>query len=518
MTEPQTRYSTLRDYALLRRQKWLVIACAVAFGGAAYALSASQEAEYQATASTQFNDIARDAWIAGNVELPIETGLLVVASVQAEKATSLETARKAQKRLEVDISPEHLRSAISTRVAAQTIFVEITATWDDPEFAARLANAFAAVTVDQANADLDSVLQAAIAILKGKAKQPLKIDDVGNIDLGVLQARQQLQSLNSLKTLLDEGALAPAEIARRAEVPSGAASPRTSRNTLLGLVVGLALGLLAAFARDLLDRRIRTSKDAHDEFGLPVLARVGVAAMGSTGIAAQGNGRTTVGPADVESFRILRTNVAALDPQRATRSVLVTSGLPQEGKSTVAASLAAASAAAGQRTLLVDADLRRPVLATRLGLPESPGLCEYLAGEVGPKDVLQTVSVRTGAHRNGDAADDEDQRKLVCITAGNPAGEPAELLASERCHDFLEKVSRVYDLVVIDSSPLLSTAAPLELMPHVASVLICVRLDVSTRETARAVTEAVQLMPDRPTGLVVTGAKASDGYYGYYGY
>ncbi len=507
----QSRYSSLRDYlSLLRRQRLIVVGAILAFGGAAYALSASQEETFTATASTQYNDIARDATIAGSLELPPDVNPVQNAFIKADQVSSLETARAVQRELEVDIPPEQLQGAITTAVDAQSFVLEITASWGDPEFAAKLANAFATNNVERENEQLERQLETAINDLEPKSEGDV-VSDTGVVNIEVFNARQTLSALSTLKELLDEGVIAPAEIARRAEVPTAAATPRTARNTVLGMMVGLAIGLLGAFARDTLDRRIRTSADAHNVFGLPVLGRVGQAALGGTGVARSANGTGFVRAADIESFRILRTNMASLASDGRLRSVLVTSGLPQEGKSTVAAALAGASAAAGQRTLLVDGDLRRPALAERLGLPASPGISEYLAAEADPNEILHTVPVGMDGTGN-------DGRALVCIPAGNPKGEPAELLASDRCRDFLEKVKRVYDLVVIDSSPLLAAADPLELAPHVDSLLICVRLSASTRDEANAIKEAVKLLPERPTGLVVTAAGESDSDYGYYGY
>ena len=516
MTEQEPRYSTLRDYlALLRRQRLVVLAVTLVFGGAALALSASQEKSYEAQAAAQFNDIARDAQLLGSSELPADQNPLVDAAVQAEEVTSLATAKQVKRELKTKVSPERLQEAVTTKVGSQTIFVEITATWDDPEFAAQVANAFAQVTVDKENRRLEEQLDLTVEDLKAKAKGPLT-DDSGNLNIDALSARQNLIAITNLQNAVEEGTVLPAEIARRAEVPSAPASPKTARNTILGLIVGLALGLIAAFVRDSLDRKIRTSKDAHEEFGWPVLGRVGKSALGSTGAVPGVNGSGHATPADIEAFRILRANMSSLSPEGTPRSVLVTSGTAQAGKSTVAASLAAASAASGQSTLLVDGDLRRPALAKRLGFNESPGLSEYLAGKAEPKQILHRVSPKVPqSGTNGDRVYD---RPLVFIPAGNPEGEPAELLASDRCRDFLAKVSSAYDLVIIDSSPLLATADPLELMPHVESVLICVRLTNSTGQEARAVREAVRLLPERPTGLVVTGAGSSDGYYGYYGY
>lgn len=402
MAENETRYSSLRDYlALLRRRFVIVGAFTAAFTGAAFGLSVSQDPSYSSEAFVQFNDIAQEAGITTSLDLPNSSvSPFVRASSEAEEARSLRTAERVRRRLATDISAESLRSGVSANVGAETIFVQITARWADPEFAADLANAYAEVSISDENKQLVRALDSSIENRKRLAKGTLT-DNSGNINLDVFNARNQLGELTNLKELVDDGVLKPAEVTREGEVASNPTTPRITRNTVLGFIVGLSLGLLAAFVRDTLDQRIRSTSDAHRSFELPVVGRVGKTAMGWTGALPSLNGSGTVTPADIEAFRILRSNLAALNPDRPPRTVLVTSGLPQEGKSTVAASLAAASAAAGQRTLLVDADLRRPVLATRLGLPETPGLAEYLAGTAQPRSILHTVSLPSPARSTG---------------------------------------------------------------------------------------------------------------------
>ncbi|MGH2987374.1 MAG: CpsD/CapB family tyrosine-protein kinase, partial [Solirubrobacterales bacterium] len=245
--------------------------------------------------------------------------------------------------------------------------------------------------------------------------------------------------------------------------------------------------------------------------------RIGAGALGSSGLA--GNGTGSLDPADLEAFRMLRTNLSFFGPHKPLRSVLVTSGVPGEGKSTVATSLASAAAAAGQRTLLVECDLRRPTLAQRLGLDESPGLSEYLAGSAGPQEILQLRKFSLASGANGSSPSSPvAERSLVCIAAGSPPAQPAELLASDRCRDFFRKVASVYDLVVVDSSPMLSAVDPLELIPVVDGVLVCIRLGLTTRDDVRAVKGALHRLPERPTGLVVTGLGGKEEEYAYYGY
>jgi tyrosine-protein kinase len=195
---------------------------------------------------------------------------------------------------------------------------------------------------------------------------------------------------------------------------------------------------------------------------------------------------------------------------------MVTSALPEEGKSTVALALAGAAAVAGKRALLVECDLRRPCLADRLGIDEEPGLTDYLLGEAKPADVLQVVELDTApAAANGGAAGEKESSSLVCITAGSPAELPAEMLGSERFSKFLSQVSEAYDLVVLDTSPILSVVDSLELAPKVDGLLVCVRLSQTTREEARAAREALGYLPERTTGVVVTGYRPGDDYYGY---
>jgi capsular exopolysaccharide synthesis family protein len=225
---------------------------------------------------------------------------------------------------------------------------------------------------------------------------------------------------------------------------------------------------------------------------------------------------------DQESFRVLRQNVRYFAPDP-LRTILVTSAISQEGKSTVAACLAAASAAAGHRTLLVECDLRRPVLAARLGLPEGPGVSDYVTGNAEPQDVVRSVSATrvgiNGAKGAASSATYGDERSLACITAGTQAPRPAELLASERFREFLSEVGEVYESVILDTPPLLTVADTLGIVPAVAGILLCVRLRRTTRDQARAAQATLDRLPSRPVGLVLTDMRgAAHGYYyGYYG-
>jgi len=310
------------------------------------------------------------------------------------------------------------------------------------------------------------------------------------------------------------------DIAKSALAPSSPDSPKPARNTVLAALLGFVLGLFAAFVRDSLDRRLHSTAEITEHLRLPLLGYVRDGAMGHAGPLTNGRGRLE--DADLEAFRILRTNLEFLDSERTLRSVIVTSALPEEGKSTVAASLAYASVAAGKSTLLVECDLRRPALAERLGVSGRPGLADYLLGAAEPQEVLQTVPILDNGRSPGNGSGASKERgvaKLACITAGGPAANPAELLGSERFSKFLSEVTSAYELVVLDTSPLLSVVDTLELVPVVDGVLICVRVSRTTRDQVIAAKTALNRFPPHPAGLVVTGIKSGDeGDYGYYSY
>jgi Mrp family chromosome partitioning ATPase len=246
-------------------------------------------------------------------------------------------------------------------------------------------------------------------------------------------------------------------------------------------------------------------------------------------------GVQSAAPIDWELFRILRRNLDFLDPERALRTVAVTSSLPEEGKSTVASFLASASAAAGKPTLLIECDLRRPVLAKRLGIKSAPGLSDYLEGRAQLSDAIQQIGFgdpmsRNGFnHSNGVApAHAETQagnrahglmHELHCITAGTPTRHPAEMIRSEAMSNLLVEVSTTYELVVLDTPPMLSVVDALELLPQVEAAVICVRVLSTTRQQAGAGRAALKRLPEQPAGLVITGTtRTNDAEYGYYGY
>jgi capsular exopolysaccharide synthesis family protein len=515
--EPQSedlpRYAG--DYLrVLRRHKVLIALITVGFLGAAFLYSSSRPDVYEAEAQISFRDVLADVDLLELGDSTPEPSPTQQAILEADLIARPEVRREARRRLDPDLALDAIGASVSARVGTQTNLVIIRGEAEDPQVAADLANAYA---------------RAARTI--GREEEVARLDEVGEAITREIDAvagdeptteRPRLAELERLRSGIQalSQVTEPVQVVSRAEAPAGPSSPRTRRDVALGGLIGLAVGLLAAFGRANLDRRVRTAEDLQDELGAPVLTRVDESALGYAGLAS--NGVAPMPGAEFERFRVLRANLAALRSDRSPRSVLVTSAVPDEGKSTVSMALASAAAIAGQDVLLVECDLRRPAFEQRLGVSREPGLTDYLLGEADPREILSTVELSYPATVDGPGGHQPSgpAGTLVCVAAGKPVPNPAELLVSDRFRGLLAQVSEAYDLVVIDSSPLLTVVDPLELVAEVDAAIVCVRAQRTTMDQLRDVRAALGNLPPRPVGAVLTGLPRSgpDSYGHYHGY
>ena len=229
-----------------------------------------------------------------------------------------------------------------------------------------------------------------------------------------------------------------------AVLPSTPVLPRTNLNLALGLVLGLLLGFGYALLRHQFDRRIRSAEEVERTFGTPVIGLIPQSASMSRdkGVALQlaVTGPTASGSAGVaEAFRKLRTNLAYMDVDSPPRIIVVTSPKQSDGKSTVAANLAAAIAVGGQAVTLIDGDLRRPTVARALGVVDDVGLTDVLVGRITVAEVLQSHP---------------DVPGLSVLASGPIPPNPSELLGSQAMHTLMADLARE-SIVIVDAPPLL---------------------------------------------------------------
>lgn len=509
MNDDAPRYASFADYVHLLRKHWLLIVLPIVIGAVgAWYFSHRQSNSYQATAAVSISDEASQLALLGtSVDPTAVPG--TSPEIVAETGNTAAVAAAVQRDLNTRVPVGALQGMVSMSVDTNSSLVDVTAKAGSPMFAADVANAFAKEIANTTTANAQQQFKSAQATVQARLKSLGKITITNSGEVSTLQ-----NDINQLAFLRANSK--PGQVEAVAGVPSSPVSPKPLRNAGLGALAGLVIGLILAFLRDSFDRRMRGSAEIHNELGFRLLGQVRSQTMGRSVQPSTVTDKSKAG--DVETFRIMRRNVEFLISESRGNTILITSALPEEGKSTVAASLALAVAVTGRRTLLIEADLRRPSLSTKLGIEPTPGLTEYLLGNAQPADILQTIAVPApNVSLNGDAnsGDDGDEPQLVCIASGTPTGRSAELLASNALRSLLSEVSQVYDLVLIDSAPLLPVADTLELLPHVANVALCVRSRRTTRDQARAAKAALSQFRAEAIGIVVTGLQPRDEPAGY---
>lgn len=494
MNDDTTTTGGLADYGrIVRERRWIILVVTVVCVAASVLLTLRQHNSYASIAQLDYAGESQSLGIVGAPTFPSRTGK-ELAEYGAQTILQVSVLHRVREALATDLSVVKLREQLSASVDPQSNLVSLVAVADDPNFAASLANEVARQTANAAATSLRKQYTLAANDLRRRERA------LGHSAKDIAEAALYSQQITRLRALSNISA--PVTIVRQAQPESNPVSPKPVRNAVLGLFVGLLLGLLAAFVRDTLDKRLRNPDEVRGVLDIPVVGHLRDQAMGGAGPLP---GAVTLTAGDLEAFSVLRANLRHLGGDKPRHAIAVTSATAGEGKSTIAASLALSSALAGQRTLLVECDLRRPSLAQRLGLAEtSPGLIDYLTGAAAPADVVQTLGVAgTTTPMLGGAP----PLPLAVVLAGSPTERPVALLGSPAFVEFVAQVRAAYQVIVFDTSPLLTVADTLELLPHVDGTLVCVRTGHTTRAQAQAARSVLARVPHGADGLVITGVK-----------
>jgi len=285
-----------------------------------------------------------------------------------------------------------------------------------------------------------------------------------------------------------------------AGLPVTPTSPRLRHNLLVGGGIGIALALLAAFIWEALDRKLRDSDEVERVTKLQVLGAVPSELPKS---------RTPVSTdphsARAEAYRKIRTNLLFTTPNGVPRALLITSAVSGEGKTTLAVNLALACARAGQRVGLVDADMRRPMVAEYLGIDGSKGLSDVLTGALPLAAAVQSI----------------DDGKIDVIAAGPIPPNPTELLGSLEMREAMAPFIRDHDVVIIDAPPVLPVADALVLAGRVEAVVLVTRVRETLRHRVLSARDAILKVKGNLIGIIPNAVVAHDDSaynYHYRGY
>jgi capsular polysaccharide biosynthesis protein/Mrp family chromosome partitioning ATPase len=308
-----------------------------------------------------------------------------------------------------------------------------------------------------------------------------------------------------------------------AHLEPGRVSPRPARNLAFAGGLGLLLGLVLAFARESLDDRIRTRRDAEDWFGAPVMGSLPKGIRGKSLSDLKGTRRQTA-----EALDLLRANVQFAQASPSGGTIVVTSALPEDGKTTVVANLGMTLALAGHDVICVEADLHRPMLLEYLDVREGIyGLTDVVAGRIGLDRALQSVSLplmsSNGAGEperpRSNAPDATATGRLRVLGTGRKPERPGAFLGAGRGQivKLMEQLAREADYVLLDTPPILALADAFPFALTADTVLIVARHGKTTKQNAQAVRATLEGLGANRVAVVLTDTRGQDGY-SYYGY
>jgi len=302
-----------------------------------------------------------------------------------------------------------------------------------------------------------------------------------------------------------------------ARVPMGPIEPNIPRNLSFAFMLGLTSGVGLAFLLEGLDNTVRTTEQAQLISGLPPL---GMIPLGSRSTREGANSKrlviatskeaveliTQVRPQSqmAESYRALRTSLLLSNLGAPPKVIMVTSALPQEGKTTTSINCAVVLAQKGIRVLLIDADLRRPSIHKTLGMGPRSGLSNVLTGSA----TLENAITRSPILPN-----------LDVLPAGTPPPNPAELLASVNMRDVLQELRGQYDHIVVDTPPTLSVTDAVVLSPRADAIVLVIRSGQTTKQALRRSRDTLTQVNAKVSGVLLNAVDlSSPDYYYYYEY
>ena len=485
MSEPAQQVDFQVVLRALRRRWRLILLVTLVSGGLALGVSLLMPDRYEASADLLFHPADPAPNIDPNEPLPDSSQAPErVAATNLALASLDRVATLVETKLKTDLTAKELRDRVKLDPQGQADIVTITATGDTPQQAAQIANAFANQVVAARRVAAQQKIQRVIDAINAKLAGTPSSDAIAD------ELRRRAEQLG-VERQLETGEV---EIAEEAVPPRDKSSPKPLRNTVIGLLLGLILGSLLAIVLQRFDRRVESEAEVGELFEAPVIARVPVERP-------SGWERELF----AESFQFLRANLQLRDPEGKHRTIAVTSALPGNGKSTVAARLAEALALSGSEVVIVDCDLRRPTLHNYYGVTAHDGLTSALVGLHDPVEMLRPTYIPT----------------VRLLPAGPLMPLPASVLAGTKgMGDVLSRLERVADYVIVDTSPVTIGADASAIASSVDATLVVVDIESVRRDVLSAANEQLRAARANIVGVVINRADIlhkDQAYRGYYG-
>jgi succinoglycan biosynthesis transport protein ExoP len=488
---------------LRRRAPWIAL-CFVVVAGTAFGLSKHQAKKYTATTSLIFNNNQLSQQVAGLQAVNNSTDQQAQQNTNLKLVESGDMAEKTASRLGHGLTEEQVSADVSVSGQGESNIINVAATAASPKLAAEIVNTYANQFVSEQQNSNHAYYSHALALVEKQLRGLSRKERAGTAGLALQDRAQSLGVLAELKN----GNVQVSQVAKAPKAPS---SPKVSKNTILGGVLGLLLGLGVAFLLERLDRRIREPKDLEVLYGLPLLGVVPESSALSRSARRKSETPTVLPPGEAEAFHLIRAHLRYFNVDRDVRTLLIASAAPGDGKTTIARHLAAAAARMSSRVLLLEGDLRRPTIARQMEIPSGPGVSDVLIGSVSLREATQTIDLESPS---GEGAKGRTLDVLVAGATLPP--NPGELLESHAMESLLAQAKLTYDLVVVDTPPLTAVSDAFPLLRKVDGVVIVGRVGRNRRDVAQRLHETLAGAGAPLLGVIANGFKArGSGSYGF---
>ncbi len=497
---------TLHDYLrVVKRRAWIIALVTIVLTAAAVAVSERHGVRYTAS-----SDVLLTRQNVASSSTSSSTDPTRILATQAGVAEVPEVASRTIAAAHVrDMTSDQFLSHSRVTAVPGTDMLRFTVTNASASLAVRLSTEYAKQYIAYRH-ELDTA--AIVQARKPIDEQIAALKKAGRTDSQVyavlVSKDQELQTAEALQ-------------ASNASLVRSAASATKVRakqvqDGLLGFGLGLVLGTILAFIIEALDSRVRSAEEIGEALGVPLLARIPRPPRRRRGA---GQLAMIAAPHSLqsESFRVLRTNLELVNLVRSVRTIVVTSGLEAEGKSTTVANVAVALARSGERVTLVDFDLRQPTLHHFFGIGREPGLTDVARGHVALEDALVPIALTDSPGDNGtNGHGGRVMGFLEVLPSGQIPPDPGEVVAARVIDDILGRLRDRADIVLMDSPPILQVGDALALSAKADGLVIVTRLNLVRRGVIKELHRVLRASPATKLGFVLTGARLDEaGRRGY---
>jgi len=484
-----------------RRRVPLIALCLVVVAAASHFYAKQQPKKYTATASIIFNENPLSQELVG---LPANNGNLLVQQAGNVESVELgDMAAKTAARLGHGLTEASVKDNLKVTGLGESNSVSVAATASSARLAAQIANTYVGQFVAEQQTVNQQFFKSALALVH---KQLAALTPKQRLSPNAVALENRAQSLSFLSELH----AGEVRVEQEAVPPAGPSSPKTSKDTILGAIIGLLLGLGLAILLERIDRarRITDPRDLEGIYQLPLLGTVPTsAALSRSG---RGRGQIHLGPEETERFNLIRAHLRSFNAERDPRIVLVASAALGDGRSTVACLLAQAAARLGSRVLLMEADLRHPMLAEQFDIRSQPYLPEVLLGNASMESATHSIALE--APSSGGLA----HQTVDVLAAGlEPSPCPGALMESQVMEAVLEQARLTYDFVVLDTPAMAEASDAFPLLGKVDGVVVVGRIG-SQRDNAERLREILEASKATLFGVIANRVRGPRGRTGGY--